>query len=99
MTLPFYKRASFYKTIIQAFQVGLSSVQGITLYNEELVRDFNIWIAVVQGILAMISILTQDANHNDVIDIIEPQSQVDVTVTAPPNVDVNVTKETKTTPE
>ena len=95
MTLPFYKRASFWKTIIQALQVGLSSVQGVTLYSEEYVRDFNIVIAVVQGVLAMISILTKDDNRNDIIDIIEPQSQVDVTVTAPPNVDVTVNKETK----
>jgi hypothetical protein len=92
--MKFLKRASFWKTIIQAFQVGLSTLQGVTLYSEELVRDFNIWIAVIQGLLAMVAILTQDANHNDVIDIIESQSQVDVTVTAPPNVDVTVNKET-----
>lgn len=93
----YLRRASFWKTIIQALQVGLSTLQGVTLYSEDLVRDFNIWIAVVQGVLAMISIITQDANNNDVIDIAEPpQSQVDVTVSAPSNVDVNVNKETKT---
>lgn len=92
--MKFLRRASFWKTIIQAFQVGLSTLQGVTLYNEELVRDFNIWIAVIQGVLAMVAILTQDANHNDVIDIIETQSHVDVTVTSPPNVDVTVNKET-----
>lgn len=95
MKIAFYKRASFWKTIIQALQVFLSSIQGVTLYNEAYVKDFNIWIAVIQGALAMISILTKDENMNDIIDMAEMQSQVDVTVSAPKNVDVNVNKEVK----
>lgn len=80
MKIPFFKRASFWKTILQAFQVGLSSIQGITLFNEEYVKDFNIWIAVAQGIIAMISILTQDANKNDIVDIVEDTTETIITV-------------------
>lgn len=80
MKIPFYKRASFWKTILQAFQVGLSSIQGITLFNEQYVKDFNIWIAVAQGIIAMISILTQDANKNDIVDIVEDTTETIITV-------------------
>ena len=93
--MKFFTRASFWKTIIQAFQVGLSAVQGVTLYSEDMVKDFNIWIAVAQGILAMISILTKDENMNDIIDIVESRPKVDVKVSSPENVEVNVIKETK----
>lgn len=97
MKIPFYKRASFWKTIIQAFQVGLSSVQGITLYNEEYVKDFNIWIAVAQGVLAMISILTKDENNNDEIDLLENKTETTITVESTGPVTVkDVTTETKT---
>lgn len=80
MKIPFYKRASFYKTIIQAFQVGLSAVQGVTLSIEKSVEDFNIWISVAQGALAMISILTKDENNNDQIDLIEDKVETMITV-------------------
>lgn len=97
MKIPFYKRASFWKTIIQAFQVGLSSVQGVTLYNEARVRDFNIWISVVQGILAMISILTKDENHNDIVDLAEETTETTITVESSGPVTVkDVTTQTET---
>lgn len=96
MKIPFYKRASFWKTIIQAFQVGLSSVQGITLFKEEHVMDFNIWIAVIQGVLAMISILTVDADKDDIVDLVQDKVTTTVTVTAPADAEVIVDKtETK----
>lgn len=91
------KRASFWRKIIQAFQAGLSIIQGVTLYNEELVKDFNVWIAVAQAILAMVSILTQDENQNDEIDLIEDKVTTTVTVTAPKSADVTVDKTTETT--
>lgn len=96
MKIPFYKRASFWKTIIQAFQVGLSTLQGVTLYNEPSVKDFNIWIAGVQGVLAMISILTKDENGNDVIDLAEEKTETTITVESSGPVTVkDVTTETQ----
>lgn len=86
------KRYSFWRTVTQAFQVGLSSVQGITLATEDRVNNFNVWIAVAQGVLAMISILTQDTNKNNVIDIAESEVTT-VTVTGP--AEISVEKETK----
>lgn len=95
MKIPFFKRASFWKTIIQAFQVGLSSVQGITLFKEEHVMDFNIWIACIQGVLAMISILTVDADKDDVVDLVQ-DTVTTVTVTHSADSEVVVDKsETK----
>lgn len=96
MKIPFYKRASFWKTIIQAFQVGLSAVQGVTLSIEKHVEDFNIWISVVQGILAMISILTKDENRNDIIDLAEETTETTITVESSGPVTVkDVSTETK----
>lgn len=90
------KRYSFWRAITQAFQVGLSSVQGITLASEDHVRNFNIWLAVAQGVLAMISILTQDNNKNNVIDIIEGETTT-VTVTGPAEISVDTETKKPTT--
>lgn len=99
MKIPFYKRASFWKTIIQAFQVGLSAVQGVTLSIEKHVEDFNIWISVAQGALAMISILTKDENNNDQVDLLEDKTETTITVESSGPVTVkDVTTEIKTEP-
>lgn len=94
---PLLQRAHFWRITIQAFQIGLSTVQGVTLADEALVKDFNVWIAAAQGVLAVISILTQDANANNRIDLTEdePKTTTTVTVTAPQSAEVSVDTETK----
>lgn len=93
---PLLHRTHFWRIVIQALQIGLSSVQGITLAEDLLVNNFNIWIAVIQGLLAIVSILTQDANANNKIDLVEDNvtTTTTVKVTAPKSADIQVDTET-----
>lgn len=89
------KRHSFWKAVLTGLQIPISSVQVIVL-SEEGSRDVNIILAVVQGLLATGNLLIKDDNRNDIIDIIE--DPVTVTVSAPPNVNVEVTETKPTEP-
>lgn len=80
MKIPFYKRSSFWNLVIQSVQILLGTLQAITLSNEELVRNYNIYIAYGQGMLAIVSLWTRDTNRNNVIDIAEETTETTITV-------------------
>lgn len=83
--------------MIQSIQILLGTFQAISLSNEENVRDYNIYIAYGQGVLAIISLWTRDVNRNNVIDIAEETTETTITVESAGPVTVkDVTTETKT---
>lgn len=95
MKVPFYKRSSFWNLVIQSVQILLGTFQAITLSNEEHVRDYNIYIAYGQGVLAIISLWTRDTNQNNIIDIAEETTETTITVESSGPVTVkDVTTET-----
>lgn len=94
--IPLLKRSSFWNLVIQSVQILLGTFQAITLTNEEHVRDYNIYIAYGQGILAIISLWTRDTNQNNIIDIAEETTETTITVESSGPVTVkDVTTETK----
>lgn len=96
MKIPFYKRSSFWNLIIQSVQILLGTLQAITLSNEELVRDYNIYIAYGQGCLAIVSLWTRDTNRNNIIDIAEETTETTITVESSGPVTIKDVTETKT---
>jgi hypothetical protein len=96
MTIPFYKRSSFWNLIIQSVQILLGTLQAITLSNEELVRNYNIYIAYGQGLLAIVSLWTRDTNRNNIIDIAEETTETTITVESSGPVTVKDVTEKKT---
>jgi hypothetical protein len=96
MKIPFYKRSSFWNLVIQSVQILLGTLQAITLSNEELVRNYNIYIAYGQGLLAIVSLWTRDTNRNNVIDIAEETTETTVVMESSGPVTVKSVTETKT---
>jgi hypothetical protein len=98
MKIPLLKRSSFWNLVIQSIQILLGTFQAITLSNEDHVRDFNIYIAYGQGLLAILSLWTRDTNRNNIIDIAEETTETTITVESSGPVTVkDVTTETKPT--
>jgi hypothetical protein len=95
MNIPFYKRSSFWNLIIQSVQILLGTLQAITLSNEELVRNYNIYIAYGQGLLAIVSLWTRDTNRNNIIDIAEETTETTITVESSGPVTVKDVTQTK----
>jgi hypothetical protein len=95
MKIPFYKRSSFWNLVIQSVQILLGTLQAITLSNEELVRNYNIYIAYGQGLLAIVSLWTRDTNRNNIIDIAEETTETTITVESSGPVTVKDVTQTK----
>lgn len=94
--IPLLKRSSFWNLVIQSVQILLGTFQAISLSNEESVRDYNIYIAYGQGVLAIISLWTRDTNRNNIIDIAEETTETTITVESTGPVTVkDVSTETK----
>jgi hypothetical protein len=96
MKIPLLKRSSFWNLVIQSVQILLGTFQAISLSNEDHVRDFNIYIAYGQGVLAIVSLWTRDTNRNNIIDIAEETTETTITVSSTGPVSVKDVTETKT---
>jgi hypothetical protein len=95
MKIPLYKRASFWNLVVQSFQIIISSIQVVSMSNEDKVSDYNFYLAIGQGALAIISLWTKDADRNNIIDIAEETTETTITVESKGPVTVkDVTTET-----
>ena len=95
MTIPLYKRSSFWNLIIQSLQILLGSFQAIALSNEKNIEDYNIILAGFQGLLGILGLWTRDTNRNNVIDIAEETTETTIVVESKGPVTVkDVTTET-----
>jgi hypothetical protein len=87
------KRHSFWKAVLTGLQIPASTMQVVIIESEGNL-NWNIAIAVFQGLIATGNLLIKDDNRNDIIDIVEAP-QVDITISATDSTQVNVKQETK----
>lgn len=96
MKIPWYKNSTIWNLIIQSGQIGAGTYQAYTLGTETIVTNANVVLAIIQGMLGIISLWTADRNKNNIIDIAEEMTETTITVeSSGPVVVKDVTTETK----